>query len=48
MNQAYSITIHPLVMFFMELSRSVPEFVIGLLHMSDHLDLRESSHLPLQ
>ena len=32
----------------MEVSGGVPESVVGLLHVSDHLYLREGSHLPLQ
>ena len=44
----FTCTIHPLVVFLVELSGSVPESVVGLLHVSDHLDLWECSHLPLQ
>ena len=41
-------TVHPLVMFLMELSCCVPESVVRLLHVGDHLYLREGGHLPLQ
>ena len=41
-------TIHPLVMLLMELCCCVPESVVRLLHVDDHLYLREGSHLPLQ
>ena len=41
-------TIQPLVVFFMEVGCSAPQFVIGFLEIGDHLDLWERCHLPLQ